>query len=182
VFKDIPIEESDIVQSRPFKRKPNKSEYEGYTGNEGASATHWYKDTVIVLIPNDSFADVMMHRPKYSPEVVPAERVSMMLEYLLERTQNTPELQAEELRESVRRACDLISTRNNYPGRYPYGGTKPTYTDEIISDAFKVCMKLSTREPLRDLATAFQNQVPDFAIQSLRELISEVGFGEIKPM
>ena len=49
VFKDIPIEERDIVQVRPFKRKPNKSEYEGYTGNEGASATHWYKDTVRVM-------------------------------------------------------------------------------------------------------------------------------------
>lgn len=46
VFKDIPVEEKDIVQLHPFKRKPNKSEYEGYTGNEGASATHWYKDTV----------------------------------------------------------------------------------------------------------------------------------------
>jgi hypothetical protein len=49
MFKDIPIEESDIVQIRPFKRKPNKSEYEGYTGNEGASATHWYKDTVCMM-------------------------------------------------------------------------------------------------------------------------------------
>jgi hypothetical protein len=49
VLKDIPIEEQDIVQVRPFKRKPNKSEYEGYTGNEGASATHWYKDTVCVM-------------------------------------------------------------------------------------------------------------------------------------
>lgn len=49
VFKDIHIDANDIVQVRPFKRKPNKSEYEGYTGNEGASATHWYKDTVLVM-------------------------------------------------------------------------------------------------------------------------------------
>jgi hypothetical protein len=48
VFKDIPVEEDDIVQIRPFKRKPNKSEYEGYTANEGASATNWYEDTVCV--------------------------------------------------------------------------------------------------------------------------------------
>jgi hypothetical protein len=49
----------------------------------------------------------MMHRPKYSPEVVPAERVSMMLEYFMKRVQNTPELQARELRESVSRTCEL---------------------------------------------------------------------------
>ena len=40
VFRDIPIEENDIVQVHPFKRKPNKSEFEGFTGNEGASATY----------------------------------------------------------------------------------------------------------------------------------------------
>jgi hypothetical protein len=49
VFKDIPIDEKDIVQVRPFKQKPNKSDYEGYTGNEGATATHWYKDTVCIM-------------------------------------------------------------------------------------------------------------------------------------
>ncbi|KAH0022252.1 hypothetical protein KCU78_g5824, partial [Aureobasidium melanogenum] len=182
VFKDIPIQERDIVQVHPFKRKPNKSEYEGYTGNEGASATHWYKDTVIVLIPNDSFADVMMHRPKYSSEVVPAQRVSMMLEYLVKRTQKTPEHKSRELKDSVRRACEIIAARNNHPGQLPYGRTKPTYTDEIILDAFKVCITLGIREPLRDLATAFKKGIPDFALQSLRDLISQVGFEEIKPI
>ncbi|KAG9837886.1 hypothetical protein KCU98_g10477, partial [Aureobasidium melanogenum] len=182
VFKDIPVEEKDIVQLHPFKRKPNKSEYKGYTGNEGASATHWYKDTVIVLIPNDSFADVMMHRPKYSSEVVPAQRVSMMLEYLLKRIQNTPEHKSGELKDSVRRACELIAARNNHPGQLPYGRTKPTYTDEIILDAFKVCITLGIRKPLRDLATAFKKGIPDSVLQSLRDLISEVGFEEVKPI
>ena len=46
VFRDIPVDEDDVLQAEPFKRKPNRSEYEGYTGNEGATATHWYKDTV----------------------------------------------------------------------------------------------------------------------------------------
>lgn len=65
VFKDIPIEENDIVQVRPFKRKPNKSEYEGYTGNERASATHWYKDTVRSMRLNSlMFAHSQLgHRP-----------------------------------------------------------------------------------------------------------------------
>jgi hypothetical protein len=124
----------------------------------------------------------MMHRPKYTSEVVPAGRVSMMLEYLVKRVQDTPESRSEDLRESIRRACELIATRNNHPGRNLYGGTKSTYTDEIILDAFKVCMRLNIREPLRDLATAFQNTLPDFAKQSLQTLISEIGFKEIKPM
>ncbi|THY36408.1 hypothetical protein D6C99_10139 [Aureobasidium pullulans] len=113
---DIPIDEKDIVQTHPFKRKPNKSEYEGYTGNAGASATHWYKDTVIVLVPNDKIADVLMHRRQYT------------------------------------------------------------------SEAFKTCMALGLRVPLPALATAFKKELPEFALQSLRRLTTEVGFEEIKPM
>lgn len=106
----------------------------------------------------------------------------MMLDYLMKRVQDTPELKSKDLRESVRRACELIAARKNRPGLYPHGGTKPTYTDELILDAFKVCMELNMREPLRDLATAFQNTLPEFAMQSLQKLISEIGFEEVKPI
>lgn len=123
----------------------------------------------------------MLHRPEYTSEVVPAERVSMMLEYLMRRVQKTPE-KSQDFKESVRRACELIAARNNRPGTLPYGGLKPTYEDELIMDAFKACMTLNMREPLRDLATAFQKKLPEFVIQSLRDLISGVCFGEIKPM
>lgn len=105
-----------------------------------------------------------------------------MFEYLLKRIQNTPEHKSEELKDSVRRACELIAARNNCPEHHQYGGTKPIYTDEIILDAFKVCITLGIREPLRDLAAAFKKGVPNCALQSLRDLISEFGFEEVKPM
>lgn len=106
----------------------------------------------------------------------------MMLDYLIKRVQTTPELKSKELRESICRACELLAARNNHPGRLLYGDMKPTYTDEIIPDAFKICMTLNMRETLRDLATAFQKKLPEFVIQSLQNLIHEVGFEEIKPM
>jgi hypothetical protein len=127
-----------------------------------------------------------MHEPEYGSKTVLTERVSMMLEYLLKRVQNTPQPKSQELRESVRRACEFLAIRNNNPGRYlghyPFDGTELAYTDNTILDAFKVCTTLGIREPLRNLATAFKNEIPDFVIQSLRDLISGVGFEEIKPM
>lgn len=105
-----------------------------------------------------------------------------MLEYLIKRVQDAPESKSKELRDSISRACEFIATRNNQPGHFLSGGIKPTYTDEIILDAFKVCMTLGMREPLRNLATAFKNELPEFVIQSLQNLIHEVSFEEIKPM
>lgn len=42
----ITIQEDDDGQEDPFERDPDDEDYEGYTGNAGASATHWYRDTV----------------------------------------------------------------------------------------------------------------------------------------
>lgn len=46
IARDISIEEEDIVQEEPFSRDPDKEDFEGYTGNVGALATHFYHDTV----------------------------------------------------------------------------------------------------------------------------------------
>ena len=46
IARDISIQEEDIVQEDPFSRDPDKEDYEGYTGNAGASATDFYHDIV----------------------------------------------------------------------------------------------------------------------------------------
>jgi hypothetical protein len=43
-------------------------------------------------------------------------------------------------------------------------------------------MALGLRVPLPALATAFKKELPEFALQSLRRLTTEVGLEEIKPM
>ena len=48
--QEIYVDEADIVQSNPYKRSPDKEEFEGYTGNEGASAIHFYHDTVSIAL------------------------------------------------------------------------------------------------------------------------------------
>ena len=49
--KGIPIKEVDIVQDNVFNRNPDSEDYEGHTGNAGASATHTYRNSCIVIMP-----------------------------------------------------------------------------------------------------------------------------------
>lgn len=45
--EDVQIDREQIVQGANYgKREPDDEEYSGWTGNEGTSATHWYRDTV----------------------------------------------------------------------------------------------------------------------------------------
>jgi hypothetical protein len=46
VGKDLPLPENMIIQEGAFDRDPDDEDFEGFTGNEGASATHFYRETV----------------------------------------------------------------------------------------------------------------------------------------
>ncbi|KAG9713792.1 hypothetical protein KCU73_g16412, partial [Aureobasidium melanogenum] len=49
IITDLAIEEGDILQEEPYEdRDPDEHEYEGWTGNAGATSTHWYKDSALV--------------------------------------------------------------------------------------------------------------------------------------
>ncbi|KAK5705274.1 hypothetical protein LTR97_002392 [Elasticomyces elasticus] len=60
--RDIVISEEDFLQDDPYEdRDPTAHEYEGYTGNAGATATHWYRDTVIVLVRRQDAVEFLLH-------------------------------------------------------------------------------------------------------------------------
>lgn len=52
ICQDIDIEEDDFVQDGVYDdRYPDSEDYQGYTGNEAAEATYWYRDTALLIIP-----------------------------------------------------------------------------------------------------------------------------------
>ncbi|KAL8800983.1 MAG: hypothetical protein Q9182_004775 [Xanthomendoza sp. 2 TL-2023] len=68
---DLELDDEDlIVQEGAFEREPDHEDYEGYTGNAGATATHWFHDTVIVLIP-------LQYREKFFKDLWPKGRVNI---------------------------------------------------------------------------------------------------------
>ncbi|KAK4894231.1 hypothetical protein LTR27_007599 [Elasticomyces elasticus] len=49
--QNLEIAEEDFLQDAPYEdRDPTECEHTGPTGNAGASATHWYRDTVLVMV------------------------------------------------------------------------------------------------------------------------------------
>lgn len=60
VATSIEIEEADIVQEDSFDRDPHDEDYEGYTGNAGASATHFYRNSCIILMPRRNYIPFLM--------------------------------------------------------------------------------------------------------------------------
>lgn len=47
IATNLPIDEESILGEDPYgDREPDEEYFTGFTGNEGANATHWYRDTV----------------------------------------------------------------------------------------------------------------------------------------
>lgn len=61
VGTEFDVDEDNIIQDEPFKdREPDEEDFEGYTGNEGGSTTHWYRNTVSLGFVNPMYvADVL---------------------------------------------------------------------------------------------------------------------------
>ena len=52
MFQKIRIDEDALLYPNEFEEDlPEREEHEGYTGNEGATATYWYRDTVWFFSP-----------------------------------------------------------------------------------------------------------------------------------
>jgi hypothetical protein len=50
----VEIDEEDFLVDDPFKNGPDEEDYSGFTGNEGVSTTHWYRDSVRLLAHLDN--------------------------------------------------------------------------------------------------------------------------------
>ena len=58
--RDLSVSEEDLVQENFYEdRSPDEEDYEGLTGNEGASATNWYRDSCLVLMPRYHHIDFL---------------------------------------------------------------------------------------------------------------------------
>ncbi|KAB8251929.1 hypothetical protein BDV35DRAFT_387690 [Aspergillus flavus] len=51
VGRDIPFPKDMLIQTSVFDRDPDKEDFQGFTGNEGASATHFYHETGVLIFP-----------------------------------------------------------------------------------------------------------------------------------
>ena len=56
-FGEVPFDEDDILLDRDLKDFPFTQEYEGYTGNAGATLDRWYRGGMVVLWNGNGFFD-----------------------------------------------------------------------------------------------------------------------------
>lgn len=82
--EQVTINESDIIQDDAFEREPDDEDYNGFTGNECVSATHFFRDSCFVIIPRQYRIEV------FQPWDGGVSDVSLWLECLIEDYEANP--------------------------------------------------------------------------------------------
>ncbi|KAJ4250574.1 hypothetical protein NW762_011833 [Fusarium torreyae] len=59
VTNTLKLVEDDLLDRDVFEDIQAEEEYEGYMGNSGPTATHWYRVGTVVIVPNDSIIDYL---------------------------------------------------------------------------------------------------------------------------
>ncbi|EON69319.1 hypothetical protein W97_08579 [Coniosporium apollinis CBS 100218] len=150
VGTEFDVDEDNIIQDEPFKdREPDEEDFEGYTGNEGASTTHWYRNTALVLVPKEydvsfrlrPFAKGPRSEGRLEEHSLQIDGVIQRLEEKLGRDPQNKDLQ-EELIETCRFVMGHnIDHRQRIDGRWGLE-RKERFPDSTVGEVVKASLLL----------------------------------------
>ncbi|KAF7560174.1 hypothetical protein G7046_g3978 [Stylonectria norvegica] len=83
VMHSLALDEEDILDSECFDDMiDGEEEYEGYMGNSGPTATHWYRLAAVAIVPRDSITTLFFHSGAPSGLFLPQANLPSQISYL----------------------------------------------------------------------------------------------------
>ena len=98
---NIEVDQDEILQEGVFGGEPDDEDYEGWTGNEGATATHIYRRTCAMIVPNEKRFDLIMGKSSSR-----GATLASWIEILLEETDD--EIRGEDAEDDIVMFCGTM--------------------------------------------------------------------------
>jgi hypothetical protein len=157
IATDLEIGEENVLPWESFEdRDPDRHDHDRYEGN----TTHWFEDTVLLLVPNAYIVDVFLGQGTSNDA-----KVLAVLRHLARRLRKTPGPQGESLRNGLRRVCLIISD-NYVKATYPRAASHK-YSDSTVSKAITACTEFGMIDLLPDLSSAFKDSLSADALECI---------------
>ncbi|KAK5120551.1 hypothetical protein LTR85_006207 [Meristemomyces frigidus] len=177
------------------RRDPDDEDFEGFTGNAGASATHWYRDTVIVLVKKEHHLEFLLQpfkQPTSSYSSSGKADILPLLEAWLLRWRTNPTWVVP--KSELENLCHFIVSRNREAvlKRQTQSWTSIPFPDHVIgrvvSAKVEIAITAGIASPslINDLARAASSvgkQLPQSAIRALSTLATSqwTSFSALQP-
>ncbi|KAA8646830.1 2OG-Fe(II) oxygenase [Aspergillus tanneri] len=128
VGKNLPFPEKMLIQEDVFNRDPDKENFQGFTGNEGATATYFYQETGVLVIPKKFHFLFMLHQSKHGQgDII----------QLLENCHRVISEQPNDMaaRQNLLQVCRAVISDRIYSTSY---NTRKEYANRIMQIAFEL--------------------------------------------
>ncbi|KAK4695493.1 hypothetical protein P7C71_g2269, partial [Lecanoromycetidae sp. Uapishka_2] len=104
--EDIALEEDEILENADFTDiEPDDEECDGWTGNEGCNATHFYHRTCAVILPRARRLDFLLEAKQVGVE----EYVDTLLNEMRDKTLSTAS------RDELKKFCEIVIDAKKNP-------------------------------------------------------------------
>ncbi|KAL9578792.1 MAG: hypothetical protein Q9212_005497, partial [Teloschistes hypoglaucus] len=173
VATDVKVEKSDFLQDELFLKTADEEDYSGWTGNEGVSATHYYRRSCLVVMPKE-YEGPFLHDAASKGKV----NVGTWLGKYLESFRQNPEDST--LREELRAICkSIINASKSYAlakgvlerEHSRYASTllarTRTYPDHVIGYVAEAALLMEDTALFEDAAPRVQNTLPSEVFHEL---------------
>lgn len=152
IADDIALEEEDLLETADFTGiEPDDEECDGWTGNEGCTATHFYHRTCVVILPRARRFDFLSRAETFDVQ----EYTDMLLREISDDTSSVA------LREELEKICELAVVEKKKlrdSVRVP---------DEELASIGKAILCLDRPDLLEKLARVTSRPVPIGLFQEL---------------
>lgn len=155
---DIDIEAENIVQDDTFDRAPDKEDYEGYTGNAGASATHFYRNSCIVIMPRQNMVPFLLGHAKNG-----FVSIDDWLGPMIEEVKDNP--RDERRRTELTHICQLVLTASinsteERPGISRHSSSSSSFSDHSLGVVARAALQLRNQTLFDKASSASKECLP----------------------
>ncbi|KAH6975020.1 hypothetical protein BKA56DRAFT_524277 [Ilyonectria sp. MPI-CAGE-AT-0026] len=166
VIENLVLNEEDILEENCFDDIEAEEEYEGYMGNSGPSATHWYRVAAVAIVPHDSISSFFNSIDPDS-RLIEAKNHSQQQAHYFARQyvqKQAPEVYFTELVKLCKLAWIYPPPRSNF--KYDQG---LSIDGESMRDILKIALRRGDHALFEMVATHHEGHLPLDFFTWLRE-------------
>jgi hypothetical protein len=177
VAKYIDFAIEDIAQGNIFERAPDNEKYTGYTGNEGVSTTHFYNDTVFLVLPKRFWVDLLYKRVKHN-----SGSVLTLIKRLQDNLGEVGDTFDASKRLKLERLCELIieQKRKTCSSRFSWM-REDGVSNEMMAAVAIAALKVEDVVLLKEALQLLERPPPLKLFGLIRTAIPKLSFVKLRP-
>ncbi|KAI9744730.1 MAG: hypothetical protein M1818_001655 [Claussenomyces sp. TS43310] len=186
VANDMDVHDDNVITRGHYSDEdPQEEDYSGFTGNEGVTATHFYRHTAVVVVPRGARVSFLLDREIDSISQEARNQMDLIAKGLLHEisSENQENSSSDNSWEEFLQICDVVA-RNNDPSRrsnrYGLPSTAP-FSSQVVEQLLRFSVQKAHLSSFMAVLLVDSTGLPFSIYSIIGEAIGVFGLEPLKP-